>query len=379
MNIDVNYLAESLATLCGIPTRIYKDNKEIKYFGTIKFKTDPIILDINKILDIKDNLSYYINDYFFYYGIINYNKNYKLIIGPSREIKIDEYSLNNYALVLGIKNDEIHYFKNNMNLIIPMPLTSLMQSLASLNYILNNEKINISDLMISSTNDTESLYDNGTPNDIHNSYLLEEKIKKMVFDGDIDSFIEFTKQSQSIRDPIYSTNYLRNIKDNFIVASTLLSRVAIEAGLDVNNILNLNELYIRECEILNNPNEILNLKYKMVTDYINKVKQIKNCNPFIQKINNYIINNLSKSIEINDLTKYLNISKSTLCNKIKKITNKSVNYYILEYKINYSKELIKKNISLSAISNNLGFSSQQHFSNVFKKFFGMTPLQYKNN
>jgi len=382
MELDINYLAESFSTLCGLPVRIYNNKKLVNFYSLIPFEVDPIDLDLNEILTRKDNIGYYANEFFYYYGYVNYLDG-TLIIGPSREIPIDSLSLTNIAIKLGLEGKQIVKFKESMSLLIPMPLSSLMQSLATLNYVLNNKKVNISELIVSdSFKKINEVYQGNNPTDVHNTFEIERKILRYIKDGDMDSFNEFVKQTKSIRGGVLANDYVRNLKNTFIVTATLASREAISAGLEINDALNLSDLYIQQVELLNNPEKIAGLSYKMICDYINKVSKIKNTNDLVVKVNKYILNNLSSFISTNDLANHLSISRSSLCNNFKKITNKTINEYVLEYKINYAKELINDNVSFLVIAFNLGFSSQQHFTNTFKKITGITPKNYlkkKNN
>ena len=52
--------------------------------------------------------------------------------------------------------------------------------------------------------------------------------------------------------------------------------------------------------------------------------------------------------------------------------------YLTEKRITQAKFLLKNsNTSIVDIAGNLGFQSQSYFSNVFKKYTGKTPKQYR--
>ena len=64
--------------------------------------------------------------------------------------------------------------------------------------------------------------------------------------------------------------------------------------------------------------------------------------------------------------------------QFKKETGETIGRYIMKAKLQEAKLLLAySNRSLPAISNFLFFSSQSHFQNLFKKEFGITPLEYR--
>lgn len=51
--------------------------------------------------------------------------------------------------------------------------------------------------------------------------------------------------------------------------------------------------------------------------------------------------------------------------------------YVSRIRIEKPERLIRKNISLSRVAQKTGFSSQAHFTKVFRKITGMTPGRYR--
>ena len=62
------------------------------------------------------------------------------------------------------------------------------------------------------------------------------------------------------------------------------------------------------------------------------------------------------------------------------MTGISPHQYILKCKIERAKELLKNPLlSIADISYSLSFSSQSHFTTVFRRFTGITPNTYRQN
>ena len=74
----------------------------------------------------------------------------------------------------------------------------------------------------------------------------------------------------------------------------------------------------------------------------------------------------------------LNVSPNYLSDMLKKETDRSAIDHIQSFIINKAKTLLKNsNTSVSEIAFDLGYEYSQHFSKVFKKRTGMSPIQYR--
>lgn len=75
----------------------------------------------------------------------------------------------------------------------------------------------------------------------------------------------------------------------------------------------------------------------------------------------------------------LNISRSSLFTKIKEITGQTPNDFVTEIRLRRSLTLLKENKeeAVSNIAFSVGFSDPSYFIKQFKKFYGVTPGQYR--
>ena len=60
-----------MGNLSGIPIRIYKNGKLDFYHSLIALPKDPICINLDSILAIKEHVGYFVDPYFAYYGIVN--------------------------------------------------------------------------------------------------------------------------------------------------------------------------------------------------------------------------------------------------------------------------------------------------------------------
>jgi len=86
----------------------------------------------------------------------------------------------------------------------------------------------------------------------------------------------------------------------------------------------------------------------------------------------------NSELDVSRITKLLLISRTKLYYKIKGLTGETPSNFFRTYKLNRAAELLKSGeYTVSEIANKCGFSTQSHFSVVFKKQFGVTPTEYK--
>jgi AraC-like DNA-binding protein len=106
-----------------------------------------------------------------------------------------------------------------------------------------------------------------------------------------------------------------------------------------------------------------------------KANQIFNHNEIIDYLNSYNQN----KITLEHLSSKFKYDKFKLMRSFKKKFGVSPQEYITSIRIENAKQLIFKNNSLVDIALSCGFYDQSHFTNTFKKFVGLTPLDYKNS
>lgn len=203
----------------------------------------------------------------------------------------------------------------------------------------------------------------------------------MVRKGDTAALGEWIKSAPAVRGGILAPEQLRQMKNTFIVSTTLVSRAAIRGGMDVEDAFSLSDAYIQKCELLTRPDQILNLQYHMILEYTQKVERIrmgKRPSKLAMEVANYIQHHLSEPITAENIAKELYLSRPYLSRKFIEETGESLTDFILKEKTEEAKRLLRySEKSLTAISNYLGFSSQSHFSRVFKKYTGTTPGEYR--
>ena len=205
----------------------------------------------------------------------------------------------------------------------------------------------------------------------------------MIKKGDVGALCEWLSHAPSVRGGVIANDGLRQFKNTFIVTATLTSRAAIKGGMDAEDALSLSDEYIRKCELMTGVDSIVNLQYHMVLDYTRRVERIKigkNPSKLLMQVTNYVQHNLSKPVDVDDLAKTLFISRTHLAAKFKQETGMTLTDFILGEETEEAKRLLRySDKSLALVADYVGFSSQSHFTRIFKKYSGKTPKEYREN
>lgn len=392
---DVKYLCSTIGGLAGLPVRIYEGEKRVFYYSVVNFEIDPITPYENKIMGVNGHIGYFITPLFHYYGIVNTRK-YKIVIGPARQWSAEKNKLTELAFLCGVHSVDTESFVSSMQALVSMPLNSLLQTLCSVNFALNGEKLSLSDLIIyddeqlflsrqmalesaeKGYEQTERIPDAEA---VHNTVSMEETIMNFVVKGETEALKKWATSAPAVRSGVMSKDSLRQYKNTFIVTATLVSRAAIRGGLQVDEALSLSDNYIQKCELLFSLEGIQNLQFHMVYDYTERVERLrlgKAPTKLMKEVSNYVQQHLSEPMNIDKMAKTLYLSRTHLATRFKEESGKTLTEFIQSQKTEEAKRLLRfTDKPISAVSEYLGFSSQSHFSNVFKKVAGLTPQEYR--
>lgn len=392
-SIDYNYIGTITGSLFGIPTRIYKNNTLIFYHSTVNLVKDPVSIYQADILKITDRISYFITAHFCYYGIVN-SDDYKIVIGPTSQVANSTTTLRDLAMQLDIPGDDTDDFISAMQDIPHIPLESLMQIPCLLNYILNDEKCFLHDVFIDNAiqkqfiesmnkHEAEMFFSNDTNQSIvlHNTYDLEQNVMNMVRKGDYMALTGVIEKSTALKIGTMSDNQLRQLKDAFIVTTTLVSRSAIHGGMNPDEAFTLSDNYIQKCESSNDYCQIINLRYLMIIDFarhVNRLREAGTRSQLVSDVANYIDHHMSETITVEAMAKEFYMSRAYLSKRFKTESNITLTDFILNRKTEEAKHLLRyTDKPLTAISLYLCFSSPGHFSRVFRKYASMSPSDYR--
>lgn len=390
---DIQYLCTQLGMLSGIPVRLFQNETQIFFYSMVHLPADPMKIWEKKILSISDPVGYFVTEDFYYFGILNFPSG-KIVVGPTRSLPSPDQSLKSLAFRCDLSDEmDIQDFINGMKSIVRLPVMNLLQMLLPVSFALTGKKLTLQDLAIQENEqgqisesvnreESEKKFENDLTDDTtHNSYDLERLMIRMVQHGDMEMLKKWMKEAPAIRPGQMAPEQLRQLKDTFIVSATLVSRAAIQGGLPVEDAFQLSDAYIQKAELLPFPDRILNLQFHMILDFCDRVSRLReNGQPsdLVLQVRTYVLRHISDPLTTESIAKALYMSRSYLSRKYHAETGETLLSYIHRKKIEEAKRmLIYTSRPLTAVSAYLGFSSQGHFSRIFREYTGMTPAEYR--
>ncbi len=216
----------------------------------------------------------------------------------------------------------------------------------------------------------------------HTPYSEEVKFFSQIQQGNTEnikqSLSHFIKKGLVIGR--LSKDNLRQMQYWAVSCVTLGIRYALQGGLDEMTAYNLSDSYIIDIDRMKSTDSIITYlenKVLELTLLVAASKKIQRKD--IQECLNYIDRNLNNKIYLSDLAKITGHSSTYLSKLFKKEVGINVSGYILSKKLDSAKELLLSYGQAEMIAYLLGFCSQSHFIKCFKKQFGITPQQYRQN
>lgn len=391
MQVNLPYLCTTIGNLSGVPVRIFEGESLIFYYSQAYLPRDPMAVYRDQVFAVKAHVGYITTPHFHYYGIVNSGQT-KIVIGPTRQITETDQELRELAFRSDVAADDMEDFVAGMKSIVRMPFESILQMLCTMNHVLNGETLSLKDITIYDAEQEKLLKAQGrqqaaqklsaqADESLHNTLDQEQALLRMVRKGDTAALKEWINHAPAIRGGVLAKEQLRQKKNTFIVAVTLVSRAAIRGGMDVEDAFSHSDSYIQQCELLSSPSDILNLQYRMVLDYTERVERLhlgKHPSKLTVDVANYIQRHMSEPITTEKIAKELFLNRSYLSRKFKEKTGETLTDFILKEKTEEAKRLLRySDKPLTAISSYLGFSSASHFSRVFKAYVGSTPSEYR--
>jgi len=215
----------------------------------------------------------------------------------------------------------------------------------------------------------------------HLSYTDEMNFYDMVKQGDIDALKEFNPKLIVEGQGVLSKDSFKNGCYHFIIATAFICRFCIEGGLEKEEAYTLSDIFIRKLDDCYEIEQIEKLHHDMIFEYAKKMQALRKTmasSLYIRRAIDYINKNLNIQIKIKDISDYLGISEKYLSALFKKETGLTIIAYIEERQMEAAcRMLCYSDFTYAEIADNLSYCSQSYFSKIFKKHYGMTPMQYR--
>jgi len=392
----LEYLCRTTMFLSRIPIRLYDKDVLVETYEPFPLDFDLSAIYAKELLGAPLTVHAVLSPRLMMYGKVrDENSDFSMILGPARSVPITDNAIKDIILEnhldLAMAEPMNHYF----SCMRAIPIENFMLMLSMLNGFLNQKILTLGDFYQTKTpyDVSVNIYQEMLGHSEQNVYVDHDTTPEMNFEKTVLFFVRHGQTEKLIshlqnkysggRPGTIAYDALRQYKNRCISMTTLVSRAAMEGGVDADTAYELFDLYLQKVEMNNeiaNLNEILRA---MLTDFSNRVRALhygNTENPTINRAISFINEHLNRKMLASEIAKILRINPGYLSVKFKKTTGVSLPDYINRQKVLEAKRLLRfSEKSLVEISNYLSFSSQSYFQNLFKKNTGITPTEYRRN
>ena len=170
------------------------------------------------------------------------------------------------------------------------------------------------------------------------------------------------------------------LKARLLELLSILSRSAVEGGVDVDVMLEKNLAYVNKVMQINDQGDLCAWISTALNEFIELVyssqdaRKVTQISPAI----NYIDANYDKPITLADIAKASHISVSRLAHVFKEQMGITLIDYLTGVRIERAKQLLlATEQSCTEICFQVGYNNQSYFTRTFKRLVGMTPRQFR--
>ncbi|MDR1532326.1 MAG: AraC family transcriptional regulator [Clostridiales bacterium] len=271
-------------------------------------------------------------------------------------------------------------FMNIINNLPVVNLTRFFEYGIMLHFCLTGESIHISDFGAFQEAGAPKAE---TPKDSHGTYRAQERLLRMVEEGNLGYRKELDKLSATGRlGDIADKDYLRRIKNAVLILTALCANAAIHGGVSSDIAYGVSDRYIQNIEACGTLEQLTALNLAMVDDFVRRVHKVRqlagSVSPQIRECCDLISLRPEENVSIHALASRYGYADYYFSNKFKKETGMTVRDFIMKEKISRACEfLAESSKTIQEICDMLGFASQSHFGQEFRKTTGKTPSLYR--
>lgn len=205
-----------------------------------------------------------------------------------------------------------------------------------------------------------------------------------------DKISEFIHQGKHIEAVSSMESWLENqkklkhsidhIKSIGIQICSICSKILGNYNLSISDVLCSGDTIYKQVFQCNSISHLKMILTGVITSTSSCISSSQRLNNYIiKKATEYIKDNYSKNIKLNSIAKFVHVNSSYLSRIFRKETGETITEVINRLRIEKAKELLSKNnIKTYEVASLVGIDDSTYFSQVFKKYAGMSPTEYKH-
>ncbi|MBE5797014.1 MAG: helix-turn-helix domain-containing protein [Clostridiales bacterium] len=202
-----------------------------------------------------------------------------------------------------------------------------------------------------------------------------------IIQGSVESIEKSISQMRSIFPPEYEyTLTLDDMHDKFVMALAQGTYAAMYSGVSYTACEALTAHYLQLLRKTTTFRQMVRLFKTMLLEcasLVHQTQMIPSDDPLTRLVCRDVENHLHEKNTPTLIAERLGITVSYLCKQFKLHSRKTLSTYINERKVVEAKRLLsEQHMTVTDVAMQMGYSTPNYFSTVFRQITGMTPLQY---
>lgn len=178
----------------------------------------------------------------------------------------------------------------------------------------------------------------------------------------------------------HNTGSIGDVKARIVELLVMLSRAAVDGGMDSKEIRSLNSRFYEELYAKETTEEVCYWTKNMVRIFSEEVKKSKGSENLqaVYAAADYIQDHFKEKVTINSIAQEVHLSSSYLSHIFSQTFGYTITDYITYVRLEHAKSILcKGGTTISEAALDSGFEDISYFSRVFKKIEGISPREYK--
>ena len=207
-------------------------------------------------------------------------------------------------------------------------------------------------------------------------------ISDIILRGDMPGLLEWVTSTpmDKLTVPIFCEKKL-NYHYNTIILAEIISITAIRCGIKRESSLGAMVEFLKSVEEVRDASEYKELLVSLCSRYVDELYRKKagsHGGDAVERAVSYIARNIHSPLRVSDIANAVFLSRSRLSQYFREQTGMTITDYIRKEKIQEAQRMLSMSTRpISQISMLLGFSSQSHFTRIFKQQTGVTPKIFR--
>lgn len=174
----------------------------------------------------------------------------------------------------------------------------------------------------------------------------------------------------------------RDAKNYSIILNTIMRKAAEQGGVHPVYIDRLSMEYALRIEQTSYWDGFMALWAEMAQGYCQLVRKhvLRHYSPPVQKVVSRIDFDLTADLSLRAMARALNLNASYLSTLFRQETGETLTNYVNRKRTEHAVYLLlSTQLPVSAVAQSCGVSDYNYFTKLFKKFHGMTPVQFRQD